>query len=257
MYGLDINFLKDRDIRPVAAAATARPQAAPGSRQPLLLGLAFALIAVGAVAGYWAFLQQQNRQLEQRQAELDQQLAALRSQLQEVEAVRSQIAIIQQETTALVSVFEEIRPWSALLQDIRSRIPQRVRLERLTQSGGNEGETAEDGTRALRRAGSIQVEGQACSFDDVNDFMLVLQRSPFLLGETVRIESASLQDSLLDPAVDGTCPGARALALVNYNITGEITNVPASTLLQEIEARGTVGLVARIRALQETGVVQP
>lgn len=257
MYGLDINFLKDRDIRPVAAAETPRAKAAPGSRQPLLLGLAFALIVLGGMAGYWTFLQQQNRQFEQRQAELDQQLAALRSQLQEVEAVRSQIAIIQQESTALVRVFEEIRPWSALLQDIRSRIPQRVRLERLSQSGGGSGETAEDGNRALRQAGRIQVDGQACSFDDVNDFMLVLQRSPFLVSDTVRIESASLQSNLLDPAVDGTCPGARSLALVNYSITGDITNVPASTLLQEIEARGTVGLVARIRALQETGVVQP
>jgi type IV pilus assembly protein PilN len=99
----------------------------------------------------------------------------------------------------------------------------------------------------------------ACSYDDVNDFALILQRSPLLQSTSVQIESAQQQGELLDPTTDGTCPGTPAgepSFLVDYTIAANITDTPASELIDELERQGNVGLVTRLRALRETGVIE-
>ena len=44
--------------------------------------------------------------------------------------------------------------------------------------------------------------------------------------------------------------------IVRYTIVSQLTDVPASELMRELEQRGAVGLVNRIRSLQRTGVFQ-
>lgn len=256
MYSLDINFLNDREERQVEF----KPQAARvdrGDQRPLFIGLAVAIATLAGLGGYWLILQSQIKELRAEEMRLAGELSELQSKLQAVANVQAQIDLIQAEIGAFVSVFNQIRPWSALLQDLRDTVPTRIQVETLTQI---EGVVAEGQPEGALSAGGIEIRGQACAFDDVNDFLLVLQRSPLLEGETVQLVDARLQDEVLDPSEDGGCPGAPSndpFNLVDYTVRSNITSKSASELLGTLESEGAVGLVSRLRVLEDTGVIQP
>ncbi|MGF1569491.1 MAG: PilN domain-containing protein [Nodosilinea sp.] len=256
MYSLDINFLKDREARVFEARPQQRGPAVPSDRRPLWWGLAGALVPLALIGGYWAFTRNQVSQLEARNAQLDGELAEIQGQLQEISGIQGQIAAVQAENQAFVTVFDEIVPWSALLQDIRNRTPARVQITQLSQTAGTVSES--DPTTQPPKVGGISLEGVACSYDDINDFALVLQRSPLLQSDSVSISQAEQQTELLDPETQGRCPGTPVgdpEFLVDYTIQANITNTPSSELVDELERQGTVGLVTRLRALRETGVI--
>lgn len=256
MYGLDVNFLKDREIRPVDTARTTR-QPTPGDRTPLLLGLLAAVAALGLVGGYWLFLQSQVRRLEAREAELDSEIATIQSQLQQIQTVQAQIELVRQENQAFVNVFNQIRPWSAFLKELRDRTPARIQIVSVSQTAGTTVPGEQGGPPPA--TGGVNVEGVACSFDDVNDFLLTLQRSPLLEASSVAIDSAQKRDELLDPQVDGVCPNSppnRPEVLVDFTITGNFSDVPAADLLDILDRQGAVGLATRIRALRDSGVIE-
>ncbi|MEM9817297.1 MAG: PilN domain-containing protein [Cyanobacteria bacterium P01_D01_bin.6] len=263
MYGLDINFLKDREIRPVEASKTTRAVAPTGSRTPLLLGLLAAVAALGLVGGYWLLLQNRMRTLEAREAELDEQIAAIESQLQQIQTVQAQIDLVEAENQAFVNVFNQIRPWSALLKELRDRTPARIQVVSVSQTGGITlppppgAETGE----APPVAGGVSIDGVACSFDDINDFLLTLQRSPLLEASSVAIDQSEKRgsDELLVPEVDGVCPDSppdRPELLVDFTLTGNFTDVPSQDLLDVLDRQGSVGLATRIRALRDSGVIE-
>ncbi len=249
MYGIDINFLNDRNDRPVEAIVAVNQPKAKGSlgkKIPIIAGLAGALMALGGVGGYWMILRNQQATLTAQSAELDMQLAELQQKLAQVDTVRQQTQSINAEIQALAGVFERIRPWSAIVRDMQGRIPARAQLSRVVQQAAAEGGSA---------AGGIELGGNACSFDDVNDFLLTLKKSPFLESESIQITTATLSSP-----VAGRCPGEAATeesaTLVSYNITGDIKSLPASALLDELNRQQeSTGLAARIRALQTTGAI--
>lgn len=256
MYGLDINFLNDREAR-VFEAKPQKRAAAAGDRQPLLFGLVGMIIPLALVGAFWAVTRAQVGQLTARNAELDAELAALQIQLQEASSIQAQIEAIRAENNAFVSIFNEIVPWSAILQDIRNRTPTRIQITGLNQTAGNTSEINPEEEPPI--SGGVSIDGVACSYDDINDFALVLQRSPLLQSNSVRIDSAQQQSELLDPETEGACPGTPAGEpdfLVDYTIQANITDTPASQLIDELERQGNVGLVARLRALRETGVIE-
>ena len=258
MYSLDINFLKDREVRVFEPRPRARGEgAAPGDRRPLFFGLAAALVPLALVGGYWAVTRGQVNQLQARSLALDSELAQLQGQLAEISTIQGQTDAVRAEINAFVSVFNEIVPWSAILQDIRNRTPSRVQIVSLNQG---EGTTLEiDPTVTPPRSGGITVDGVACSYDDINDFALVLQRSPLLQSQTVAISQAQQQPTLLDPQTQGRCPGTAVGEpdyLIDYTIGSNITSTPSSQLIDELERQGTVGLVTRLRALREKGVIE-
>ena len=257
MYGLDVNFLKDRQIRPVEVTKTRRTRAA-GDRTPLFLGLLVAVAALGLVGGYWLFLQDQIRRLDAREAELDSEIATIQSQLEQIATVEAQIELVRQENQAFVNVFNQIRPWSAFLKELRDRTPTRIQVVSVAQTAGEpipgQGEA---GTPPA--TGGVSIEGAACSFDDINDFLLTMQRSPLLEASSVAISTAQKRDELLDPEVDGVCPNSppnRPEVLVDFTITGNFSDVPAADLLDILDRQGAVGLATRIRALRDSGVIE-
>ncbi|MEM6836133.1 MAG: PilN domain-containing protein [Cyanobacteria bacterium P01_C01_bin.120] len=261
MYGLDINFLKDREIRPVEVGQTARPAAPAGSRTPLLLGLLAAVAALGLVGGYWLFLQSQIRQLEAREAELDAEIAAIQNQLQQIQTVQAQIELVRAENQAFVNIFNQIRPWSAFLREIRDRTPARIQIESVSQTAGvtlpPPPGAAEGAPPPV--AGGVSIDGAACSFDDVNDFLLTLQRSPLLEASSVTIAESQRREEFLDPEVDGVCPESppnRPESLVDFTLSGNFTDVPSADLLDILDRQGAVGLATRIRALRDSGVIE-
>jgi type IV pilus assembly protein PilN len=106
----------------------------------------------------------------------------------------------------------------------------------------------------------ITISGTAASFSDVNDFLLVLQRSAFLQGESnitrlvkaELVENGSEKVDVSDANFEGELGN-----VVEYEIQTQITTESASELLSELRSKGSVGLVNRIRQLQDIQVIPP
>lgn len=270
MYSLDVNFLSDRQERPTEAGL-GRPRARKQSSLPLYLGIAAAIALPALVGGFWLILQNQNQQLTERQAELDGQLAALNAQKDAITSLETQVQQIESENQALATVFDRIKPWSAVLQDIRGRVPGNVQINTIEQFQAEAVAAAApppapDGTQAPPPAAatpesSVRIRGYARSFNDVNDFVLTLQRSPFLEAENVKLVTSQLIDNpteveIANQRADRTIE-VELPRVVEYTIESNLTNLPASALLQDLERTLSVGLSTRIQALRDRGVIQP
>lgn len=283
MYSLDINFLSDRSDRPTEAGlARGGKRQAVSDPRPYYIGAALAIALPALVGGFWLYLQNQNTNLERRQADLDSELTALQAQLSEVSNINNQVQAIESENQALASVFDFIKPWSAILQDVRSRVPNGVQIATIEQLEAEAAAAAPapspspspspsptDGQAASPVAPvetppapppKIAVSGVARSFNDVNDFVLTLQRSPFLKGDEVRLVTSQLVDNptQVEFAEEnaGSSLEVKLPQVVQYRIEGSLTNLPASELLQDLERTLSVGLASRIQALRDRGVLQ-
>jgi type IV pilus assembly protein PilN len=283
MYSLDINFIKDRpDYNLKANTRTSKFRLPVGNFSPLYLGLATGLLLPALVGIGWLFLQSQNSQLEQQIAALDTQLNRLGIQEQEIKTVQAETNQIRAENQALATVFNQIRPWSAMLQDIRDRIPATVQIDSIKQvaaaapatpqpaaspspspspQASPPGNTTPQGQAppTATPVGGIEITGIARSFNDVNDFLLTLQQSAFLQPTDTRIVTAELVDSSAiagSGSPSGNTVVVRGPQFVRYTIQSSLGDIPASELLRELERKGTLGLVARIRYLQQRGVIQ-
>jgi type IV pilus assembly protein PilN len=263
MYSLDINFLKDRpDYRQPekgSESPKAKKQIQMGEMTPLILGVIVGLLPLALAAGIgFLLLPQQNAKLNQDIAEIDAELQSLQAEKNKINNLNTQIQAVRQETEALATVFNQIKPWSAILQDIRDRVPTGVQIQAIEQT---ETETeAAEGTEGSAPLPTINVEisGVAETFDDVNNFLLTLKQSPFFQDEETRIVSAQLVDNpteLEAPEKEDNQDAAEVTydlpPVVDYTVQTSLTNVPASELLREIDRKGAVGLVARIKALQQ------
>lgn len=133
MYSLDINFLNDRpEYRPDTVDRRRRP-ASTGSKQPLYLGAAAAIALLALSGGGWLFLQTQNTQLSDRKVQLETELGALKVEQAKLTSINAEVKQIQDETTALASVFNAIKPWSSTFNDVSSRTPPRVRILKIEE----------------------------------------------------------------------------------------------------------------------------
>jgi type IV pilus assembly protein PilN len=111
----------------------------------------------------------------------------------------------------------------------------------------------------------LAISGSARSFDEVNYFLLALQRSPFFKSNETQLVKAELGDN--PNKVEVTAPQNKTQSgptvtytlpkTVDYQIQTSLSDIPASELLRELDRKGAVGLVTRIRTLQEKGVIQP
>lgn len=280
MYGLDINFLKDRpEYRSEPTQSSRRRDLGTSeSKRPLWLGAGTGLALLGLAAGGWFFLQSQNEQLVQRQAKLDAEISAIKAEQAKVASVKAQTRQAKADTAAFATVFNTIKPWSATFGDISARTPPKVRILDIKELTAQEivalpkpspaapSAPASPATAAsaIPPNGVIQITGTATSFNDVNDFLLILQRSKFVKSDTTRILSATLGEPKLPQAVQvggssaaGDRDKIKLPGEVAFVIQTELTDVPASELLQELESKKATGLVTRIETLRQKGVVKP
>lgn len=271
MYSLDINFLNDRVERPTEVGRVARPSAQDSPR-PLYLGLLAGVLLPALVLGAWLYLQYQNSKLVARQQELDSQLATLQAALREVENVNAQVAQISAENQALATVFDQIRPWSAMLQDFSGRVPAGVRIRSAVQTEpppaaapapapapADPNQPAAPVAVPEPLPPQIEISGFARNFNEVNDFVLLLKQSPFLDAASVRLESAQtanspIQVELVNPQQQQQTVQAEFPDVVDFKIVGRMTKLPASELLQDMKEQLSLGLPARIDALRDLGV---
>jgi type IV pilus assembly protein PilN len=297
MYSLDINFLKDRGMAQQPTGPRRTPTK-PAALTPLFIGVAVGLLLPGFVGGLWFFLQQQIADKQQRQTELNGELARLDIEQKKINQIKEQTANVNEETTSLAEVFNQIKPWSAMLQDIRERIPPGVQIGRIQEvtapitnaptpapspvtkaKQANNPQAKQPNTPKAKQPSApqgqqpkkpttvkaVEISGQARSFDDVNYFLLTLKRSAFLKADETQLVRAELvknPSKLEVPQVNrsGQSQGRVTYELpktVRYTILTRLSDVPASDLLRELDRKGAVGLVTRIRTLQEKGVIKP
>jgi type IV pilus assembly protein PilN len=287
MYNLDINFLNDR---PEYAAATGARGGASGGRRggggnsrvssgggtdsktPFYAGLS-ALVALSFLSlGFWGFQFLRNTQLKSRQSELAAQVTDLEAKQKELDGVQAQLKGAKDEITALTSVFSNIKPWSAMSQDMRDRLPSNVQIASVTQVDAPP-PTATPTTAQVASGkpapppppvGLIKILGQASTHNDVNDFLVVLQKSNFLKPESTRIVLSEIlpPETLGRIAIPGANSGSGQVLpklppRVKFEIETSLTDVPTSDLMRELDRKGAVGLVSRIEALKEKGVIKP
>jgi len=295
MYSLDINFLNDRpDYKPVAAKSSAKKSSGGAKDQmPIWGALLFAFGVNAAVMGAWWWATNENTNLATQQATLDQELATLNTQANTIKAINAETDKVTAEYKALAGVFDQIKPWSAMLQDLSARTPAGVQIAKIEQidpspspvaaappppaatpaaSPGASPSPASPSPAAPtpaatptpvvpQQAAKVQISGIASTFAQVNDFMLLVQRSPFFLNTDTKLVAATLKNNPTQLQVRNQNAAAAELPtlrpVVEYKIETTLSPTGASELLPELRSKQADGLAIRIETLQAKGVLEP
>jgi type IV pilus assembly protein PilN len=322
MYSIDINLLRERAEYQTGPQSefinntNISPKAKYG-KAPLFVGIGVAALSLLATGGGWLFLGQQTTQLEAKQKDLDLKLGSLKLQDVRLAELNGQLTQINDRTQSLASVFNQVQPWSAILQDLRESIPQGIQIASVVQSeiksapapvtapvapaapsGGliakvstppnpeaSPNPSATPPTTPVAAtptpAGAtpvvaattqlpadvpttkIDITGTAKSFEEVNNFMLTLKQSAFFNPDETQLLSAVLGNNvaLVTNNVDkiGADKSMRLELpkVVEYKIQTSIKRIPAADLMRELEQKGAVGLVTRLRSIQQQQVTKP
>ena len=112
----------------------------------------------------------------------------------------------------------------------------------------------------------LVITGKAKSFDEVNNFILTLKQSAFFNPDDVQLNDATLKPAMLLSRIGGEGTIATTDSkkthfelprLVAYQITTSLKRVPSADLLRELERKGAVGLVTRLKTLKQQQSVKP
>lgn len=253
MYWIDINLLNDRpeyasDTIPSTIQVT-------DSKTPLFVGLGIGAAALAVTFAGYGLMGLFNQNLTAKEQDFQAKIDRLAPQLKEVESLQQQKAQIDAETSALAKIFSQIKPWSAMLADLRDRIPATLQINSIAQASAApaappaEGAAPEKPPAAAPVSGAssnLVVTGSALSFGDVNDFVLTLRQSNYL--------NSGATDTKLN---DATLSEEKGGDLVQYKIDTQINNAPAESLLTALRQNGASGLVSRIETLKRQGVIKP
>jgi type IV pilus assembly protein PilN len=294
MYSLDINFLNDRpDYKPVTVTKSSAKKSSGGAKDqlPIFGAVLFALGINAAVMGAWWWATNENNKLAQQQATIDQELATLNTQANVIKAINAETDQVTAEYKALAGVFDQIKPWSAMLQDLSARTPAGVQIGKIEQidpspspvaaappppaatpaaspSPGASPSPASPTPAAApspvvpQQAAKVQISGIASTFAQVNDFMLLVQRSPFFLNTDTKLVAATLKNNPAQLQVRNQNAVAatelpKLRPVVEYKIETTLSPTGASELLPELRSKQADGLAIRIETLQEKGVLEP
>ena len=247
MYNLDINFLRDRSPEQSLDLSNDFVQKKEPSITdliPIALGGMVLVLTPAITFMYLRSVTASTATVQQEIQQIESEIADLGNQNKKVEAANAEIQKVQQETAALVGVFEKIKPWAAIMQEVSDRTPPGVLVDSLQQSGSGGGT-------------GINIAGVARSYDDVNDFVLFLQRSPFFNGKQIRLNGASTASFSVEVENAEDLPENASLEVpegVKYTISAQLNNVPSSQLKEEIKKKGSIGLVTRLDTLERKGV---
>ncbi|MEM9220103.1 MAG: PilN domain-containing protein [Cyanobacteria bacterium P01_F01_bin.150] len=244
MYSLDINFLNDREDRSYEVESGGSLGGSQINWAPAIFGLLVGLVPLGLVLIGWGVMQRDTARLDAQRAELQAEVDKQGKVAEVVAAAEARAAEAEDSAAALITVFDQIKPWSAMMANVRETIPGGVQVQTIQQSS----EEIDGQTRQ-----KVELQGVALSFDDVNDFVLVLRRSPFLDPENTALISSSRIDNpetinLSEDAPQGI--EVRQPKVVQYTISSVLSDRPASELLAELESTLAVGLTSRIQTIQ-------
>ncbi|NEO56035.1 MAG: fimbrial assembly protein [Okeania sp. SIO3B5] len=270
MYGLDINFLNDR---PEYKKDIPKPASGGGPSledpRPILIGAAVAVAVNGLVAGGWFYLNQVNTKLQADLDKLNGELSKLNAQIKDIEAIKEKTKTFKAEAKALATVFDQIKPWSALLGEFGTLIPRGVKIASIEQkepkivapaaSKKPKEDKKEEAAAPPKPTATVSFSGTADSYGQVNDFLLLLQNSPFFQVEKTKLISATKKANPtrleLQESRSVLAPDIPELPeVVEYKIETNLSPLGASELLPQLKSQGAIGLVDRIEILTEKGV---
>jgi type IV pilus assembly protein PilN len=329
MYSIDINLLRERAEYQTGpqtdfSSGVAAPARAKYGKVPLFIGMGAAALALMATGGSWLYLGHQTTQMEAKQKDLDQKLGSLKVQDAKIAELNGQISQLTGETQSLTSVFNQVQPWSAVLQDLRESIPQGIQIEAISQTtlaaavvppataaapAAPKGGLIEkattvpnpEATPAPSPSGAaapapastpapaatapvatlpadipttkIEINGRGKTFEDVNNFILTLKQSAFFNPDDTHLVSADLAEgystlkpiktensTTMSPSEQEAVERLARLKMpkiVNYKIQTTLKRVPAADLMQELERKGAVGLVSRLKSLKQQQPTKP
>lgn len=259
MYNLDINLLKNRPEYQQKITSQANQLSLQLVQlTPVYIGIVVGLLFPALMFLGLSLLQWKTAEVAKQITKLEEQGKGLDQTIVNIKKMKAETATINSQTTSLVKVFDQIRPWSATLSDLGDRIPPRVQIESIKQTSPNPSPTAN--TTPINTAGYLEISGFAVSYASVNDFTLSLGQSKFFNPQEIEIITTELVDA---PAIAGFLPPVatksdvkiKPIQIVKYTIKTGLSNVPASDLIPELEKKGTIGLVDRLRHIQKLGVV--
>ncbi len=249
MYTLEINFLRDRNG--YGPDPSARKTTVPRSDTlgPLAVGALVGAIIVGAGLLFHIWTQTSIAARQQELEDLQRKRQELQQQQQEIDRLSQELEQTRAQTKALVTIFDRIRPWSALMQDVRNRVPSGIQIQSIKQVKSTPQQASAAQTQQAQTtlpSDTVTITGQSRTNEAISDFVLALQNSNFLNAKQTFLSKLELNEDekLLFP-------------VVNFEITSALGTTPASQQLSALEREGAVGLVERIRTLQQTGALNP
>lgn len=260
-YSLDINFLKDKPgyLEETKKRDKGKGNAAPTNTAPILLGLVVGLALAGGALGAKLYFDQANNQLRQDTAGLDAELEKVKQEEAKVTAIDAETKAIQDQTASIANVFDQVKPWSAVLKDLSDRAPSGLQIDNVRKveiaptppDPGAPPPATPPGPRP-----GVEISGSARTFNDVNDFLILLQKSSlFNDKDTVLMSSTTQPNSVQVTTGNGTNVSVKLPDVVKYQIRAPFSDVPASEILAELERKGAIGLVERIETLKAKGVI--
>lgn len=272
MYNLDINFLRERNPNQsidLGRDFAQKKEPSLADKIPLALGAFVFILTPTITFMYLKNVQASTVNVQSEIKQIESEIADLGNQNKKIEAANAELAKVQKETVALVGVFEKIKPWAAIMQEVSDRTPPGVLVESMQQTGtaataaptpaatptDKDAPTAPTPTPTGSDLG-INLAGVARSYEDVNDFVLFLQRSPFFNRQQVRINDASLTAFPVEVENKDSLPQNATLEIpegIKFAISAQLNNVPASQLKGEIEKKGSIGLATRLNTLERKG----
>ena len=262
MYSLDVNFLKDRYLKKEESKATpqqTKPRINLGKQFPLLAGAVVMVLLPSFAWGWLISINNQKAKVEQEVTQLDARIKRINGQKRKIKELEKQLTEANKVPTAIISVLNQVKPMSAILQDIRDLIPAGVEIDTIKQS-----KPIPIGKGAKFLKYELTFSGDAKSYDDANDFLLTLQQSDFVKAEATKLTTAKEAEYKIewtDPNTPRLLEQANLTIefpkIVEYTIQTELNQVPASELIRSLESRGAVGLVTWIRTLETKGVESP
>ena len=260
MYSLDVNFLTDRklDLKGPAAAPTAD---GPSLQQqlPIYIG-AGVMVVLPLLAGLsLLFVGWQKDQSQTNIQVLEAELAKLNAQNKKIQEIQGKTKTIDDEIAGLVGVFDQIKPWSAILQDLTDQTPATVQISGIQQTD-----------RVLTLTGFSR------NYGDLNDFLLTLQNSRFFKADNTKLVTATANPLPITgaeteggeasaksaapppPTQQGDKPAGPTVTVptgVKYTITAELSDTPDNELMSELTRKGAIGLVTRFKILEQKGIM--
>jgi type IV pilus assembly protein PilN len=92
----------------------------------------------------------------------------------------------------------------------------------------------------------IVLSGKTTSYNELNDFLLLLKASPLLDPARTELVSSTLQQATTD----------KNFTLVNFQIQTATTTKSPAEILPELQKAGAEGLVTRVNLLKQQGVIK-
>lgn len=250
MYSLDVNFLKDRNLDAYKGTLTTKGDAGPSLEKQLPIYIGAGIMALLPILAGLAILlvNWQKDQTQQNIQALETELTRLKAQNQKILELEGKTKTIQDEINGLAGVFDRIKPWSAILQDLTDQTPSGVQLGSIQQTGTQ-----------------LVLNGFAANYVALNDFMLMLQNSQFLKADKTKLMTAAasalpisgegVTSETDDPVASQGTSLIQVPRGVKYTIQTELSDTPDSQLMPELIRKGAIGLVTRFKALEQKGVL--